>query len=81
MSMMSAIEDSQVATTSKEIQQEGGIDEDAEMIDVVEEIEEEKEEEEELMVSLDNRIRKMFQKHKLSQQLFTTPLKKMMTNI
>ena len=38
MSMMSAIEDSQVATTSKEIQQEGGIDEDAEMIDVVEEI-------------------------------------------
>ena len=56
MSMMSDNEDSQVATTSKGIQ-EGGNDEDAEMIDVVEE-----KEEEELMVSLDNRSRKMFQK-------------------
>ena len=56
--MMSAIEDSQVATTSKDIQ-EGGIDEDAEMIDV----EEEEKEEEELMVSSDNRSRKNVSKN------------------
>jgi len=53
MSMMSDNEDSQVATTSKGIQK-GGNDEDAEMDDV--------EEKEELMVSLDNISRTMFQK-------------------
>ena len=85
--MMSDNKDNQVATTSKEIR-EGGNDVDAEMDEVMNAVDEEMRntennpEEEELMVSLDsrslnNRSRNKLQKRRLSQQLSTTPLKKL----